>query len=250
MWDKIKDKYWTTVIINLKTLRFNFMNYFMLVFLFPFSYFVIYMLGSKGKTPAINYIVGMFLTMLLSMFINMFATLVSSANRVELFEMFKTYQVDTLDVFRGEGIFHMILSLFLLIVGVVIAVFNGFRPDILKLCFLQMLFFAFLTELGIFIGGLLRDPNMAQAFINCFYMLVVILTPVYQSPDSLGKIQYIYSINPIAHIGWLYYWSFGGKKGYVEPAAGIVYLLLLTLILIWFNNKRWSKAVSREKIGI
>lgn len=249
MSNNIMYKWKTTIWIDFKSLRFNFMNYLMLVVIFPLSYLVVNLTSSSKGTNIRTALTGMLISMLMSMFINMFTSQVASSNTIEAIELFSMYKVKPLTVFMGHGLFHWILSSILMIPSIMIIGFSGFKLNILAICLFYILSFLFLYYTSLMLGSLIKNPNFAQPLINLIYMILIMITPIYVDPAKMSFMtRSIYSINPFSHFVWLFYSiSYATNPGII---FSIIYLVIFTLICALFVHKKWDKRYAVEKLSL
>lgn len=244
------NRIWTTVYINYKSLRFNLMHYLMLVVVFPLSYLVMNIIASNGKISITQTVIGAYTSMIISLFFNLFAIQVSSANEIQILELYRTAKVKVLEIFCGNGLFYTLLSVFMFIVMVLITAFNSIEFNLFRLVLCQIICFSLLSTLGIVIGSLIRNPSMAGPIINLIYMICVIVTPIYLAPYRVdGILKHLYFINPLSHVVWINYWGYDQYNG-IELIKSIAYILLVVILGWIYIFKRWNNTYSTEKKNI
>lgn len=237
-----------TIWVDVKGLRMSFMQYLMLVVIFPLSYLIINTSG--GTSNHLYNVTGMLISMLMSLFINMQATLVASSNNVTIIETYSVYKVKPLMVFLSQCLLHFLMSIGIFIVSEIILVSYGVRPQIIKLIVWLIIAFVFLHAVSVALGSVLKNPNMAGAIINLLYMILVMITPLYSSTEGIsttGRIFYL--LNPFSHLISLLYWS-NDMKPLCSFWISILILALLTIVLDIFTYKRWNNAHAIEKLTL
>lgn len=238
-----------TIWLNLKSLRMNFMQYFMMVILYPLTFLIISYV-SRGNDENIYYFTGMFLSMLISLFINMQAMLIASSNNATVIEMYTVFQVPPIYAFMGQCMFHAIMSLPIFGVMLISVMLKGYTISIIKVVFWCLFALLFFSVLSIFIGGLIRNPNFAMPMISMLYMIIVIITPIYNNVLLMEETtKLLYLVNPVSHIVSLLYWVMG-MKTLVNPIISIILIASLSLILGVICIVRWKDTKALEKLNL
>lgn len=237
-----------TIWVNTKSLRMNFMMYFMLVIIFPLSYLVIHLNGSASDRVCA--VTGMFVSMLLSLFVNMQATLVCNGNTIASLEMCAVYQVKPFWVYFGQCVLHYLLSLVLLAVTLLALVVWGVPIAVGKLLLWLVISFVMLQSFSVMLGSILKNPNIAGPMINLLYMLLVMITPIYIPASAMTQSMKItYGLNPFSHLISLLYWCIG-EETIAAPWVSIVYIGVLSLLMELYCYKRWTNAYAVEKLAV
>lgn len=218
----------------------------MLVIIFPVSYLIIALTSSAGRLPIITQVVGIIMSMLFSLFINMQAPLIANANNITIRETYAVYNVKPIIVFIGQCLFHIILSLPLILLGIVVIFLLVGQMSILYFLLWLILSFIFLSSFSIFLGMMLKNPQVASPIINVIYMLAISITPLYLGSDHYKA---LYLLNPLTHIINLFYCIFN-KSLFCSAALSISILLILSFIMsiVIYNLLRTNSCV--EKLTI
>lgn len=180
----------TSIWINSKNLRMNFLEYLMLVILFPLTYLIISITSSESIDIMMK-ISGLCLSVMISLFVNMQGTLVANTNTITTRELYASYGVKPINVFDGISVFHSIMSLPLIIVVVIVSLLRGNSINAFQLIIWLLIAFTFLSELSILLGGLIRNPRIATPTISMIYMILIIICPLYYSVPISKKILLI-----------------------------------------------------------
>ena len=189
MLNKYLSSVFTTVWINRKNLKMNFLEYLMLVILFPLTYLIVSITSSDSLN--LNYKVsGMFISMIISIFVNMQGTLIANANLITTRELYATYGVKPIHVFDGISIFHLIVIFPMIMLTTLLCFLIGCNIRCFHLIISIITVFLFLSSLSKMLGGLIKNPQIATPIISMCYMIIVIISPIY------------YSITTNSHIIW------------------------------------------------
>lgn len=240
----------TSAWINMKNLRFQLLQYLMLVVVFPCSYLLISVFSNAGERNLTCYVVSLFCSMLMSLFINMEAVMIANSNAISVIEQYATFQVSPLYVHMGSSLYHGILSVPLLLVS---AVWLGLLYGQLHIVYIAIAFLlslAFLPAVAMILGGLFRNPNIASPIISMFYMIIMMLTPFYSQFDALSDTaRILFCVNPFAHLLSLYYMGFG-ETGICHPLISVLILAALCALLWLASVRRWLKPTAVEKLNM
>lgn len=249
MLKKIKRTFGTTVWLQAKSLKMNIMNFLMLVIIYPISYLVISVVSGTGEQN-IYYVTGIFTSIFISLFVNMEAVQIANQNSIELAEIYAVYNVSRIQVFCGECLYYMLLLLPILILDVIVLLFLGAKLCLAYLIVYIVVSFFLMSLLAIAIGSLIKTPQIASALINMLYMIVVMVTPIYNDVSEMTQAsKLLYSINPFTHMCSLYYWALG-LDTIVSPVVSLVYIVILCIILYFYVNRSWKNRGAIEKLTI
>lgn len=239
----------TSAWISLKTLRFQFLQYFMLVVLFPLTYLAI-SLAPGGEQDLTGYATALFCSMAISMFVNMQAASIAMSNGVTVMEQYATFKVRPIRVFLGQSLFHACLVLPFACALPVLAVCTGTEVQVLPFAATLAVSLVFLTFVSIVIGSLIPNPNIASPVINMLYMVIVMVTPLYRDLAVLGgTARTLYALNPFAHMVSLFLWSFG-RGTLTAPWVSLAVLLTVAAVAAWLSIRRWRHATAAEKLNL
>ena len=240
----------TSAWINIKTLRFNFLQYFMLVMIFPCTYLIISVVSSGGANGLSSYGVGLFCSMLISMFVNMQAAGIAQSVGITVMEQYAAFKVKPIFVFLGQSVFHMMLILPFAAAILVFALCFGMAVSGAGFVLALLLSAVFLTFVSIVIGGLIPNPNLASPVINMLYMVIIMITPLYNDIGGMqGAVRTLYALNPFSHIVSLFSWSLG-NGALCSPYISAAVLLALALLAALASIKRWGRAAAAEKLSV
>lgn len=134
----------TSIWISLKTLRLNFVQYLMLVIIFPATYLIVSIASSNGSNSIVDYGVGLFCSMAISIFINMQAASIALSNGIATIEMYATFKVRPICVFLGQSMFHFLLMVPFALALVVFAYCSGSDVNLIAfwgLCCYRLCFY-------------------------------------------------------------------------------------------------------------
>jgi len=235
--------------VNIKTLRFNFTQYLMLVIVFPLSYLIINLI-SGSHNSLIHSITGILISMIFSLFINLQANLVATSNNTSVIELYAVYQATPIYVFIGQCSLHFLMTLPLILAAGCAMYLQVEFISIWKLVLwiITTLFFFFFVS--IFLGSILKNPNLATPVINLIYMLIIMITPIYNNFYEMKFItKILYSFNPLSHIVSLWYWCFNLKK-LANSWISFIILYGIALLLGFFDYRRWKEAKAVEKLNV
>ena len=240
----------TSIWISVKTMRLNFMQYLMMVIVFPATYLIISIVSSGGLKSAADYALGLFCSMSISIFINMQSASIALSNGITTIEMYATFKVRPIFVFLGQSIFHFIMMLPFAFALAALALLSGIAINLPALLGVLILSFLFLSFVSIVVGGIIPNPNMAGPIINMLYMVIVMITPLYNDLSSVSNTSRIlYSLNPFSHYTSLLYSCFN-KPPVCPPYISIAVLFGLTVIAAIISVKRWKNAAAVEKLNV
>lgn len=232
-----------------KKMRFELMYYIMLVLVFPLSYLIVAVSSDKNEKIWV-YVVGMYVSMLISLFINLQAAHISATNTIEIIESYSVYKVSPLDEFVGESAFHALISFFLLIPAILMIYLTGNNIMIFRLIIFLFITFYFMHELSVFLGSLIANPNIANPLINLLYMIIIMITPLYTSIENTSGItKWIYFFNPISHIKWMFDYAVGVDLWFPK-CVSYFYLFIIGICMMLWNKKRWTNMTAIEKLTI
>lgn len=239
----------TTVWVQAKGLKMNIMSYLMLVIVYPISYLVISIVSGTGEQN-IYYVTGIFTSIFISLFINMEAVQIANQNSVEMAEIYAVYNVSRMHVFWGQCVYHMLLLLPILILDVVVLLCLGAKLCLLYFIIYIVISFFLMSLLAIAIGSLIKNPQIASALINMLYMIIVMITPIYNDVNEMTEgSKLLYSINPFTHMCSLYYWALG-LDTIVSPFVSLIYIVVLCMILYFYVDKSWKNRGTIEKLTV
>ncbi len=240
----------TSIWISLKTLRLNFVQYLMLVIIFPATYLIVSIASSNGSNSIVDYGVGLFCSMAISIFINMQAASIALSNGIATIEMYATFKVRPICVFLGQSIFHFLLMVPFALALVVFAYCSGSDVNLIAFLGVMLLSFMFLSFTSIALGGLISNPNLASPVINMLYMFIVMITPLYNDANSVSTLgRLLYSVNPFSHYTSLVYSCF--SKPVICPTfISVAVIGLITAIFAALSVKRWKNATAVEKLNV
>ena len=172
--------------------------------------------------------------------------MIANANNITIRETYAVYNVKPIIVFIGQCLFHIILSLPLILLGIVVIFLLVGQMSILYFLLWLILSFIFLSSFSIFLGMMLKNPQVASPIINVIYMLAISITPLYLGSDHYKA---LYLLNPLTHIINLFYCIFN-KSLFCSAALSISILLILSFIMsiVIYNLLRTNSCV--EKLTI
>lgn len=249
MLKEIKKTLGTTIWLQAKSLKLNIMNYLMLVIIYPISYLIITIVSGNGEQN-IYYITGIFTSIFISLFINMEAVQIANQNSIEMAEIYAVYNVSRIHVFWGQCIYHMLLLLPILLLDVAVLLSLGAKLYMLFFIAYIVISFFLMSLLAIAIGSLIRTPQIASALINMLYMVIVMVTPIYNNVSEMTKTcKLIYAINPFTHMCSLYYGSLG-LDTIVSPFVSLIYIIVLCIVLYFYVDRSWKNRGAIEKLNM
>lgn len=227
----------------------NFVMYLLLVILYPLTYLVIGYMAGNAQNNFAEYFISYFVSMAMSMFLNMQSTVIATSNQITTIELYKTYNTNPFYVFLGLSLFHIFLLSFviapLFVTGLFLVGFSTWQ--FLLTLLISLLFLALLS---MFIGGLIKNPNIASPISNMIYMIAIIITPLYaQYSDLLAEKHTFASLNPFMHMLSMYRSAFGLDHLFTFVHSCVL-LTFLTLVLVIYATKRWLTATASERISI
>lgn len=170
----------TTVWINRKNLKMNFLEYAMLVVLFPLTYLVISATSSDSAGITLK-ASGMLISMIISLFVNMQGSLIANANVITTRELYATYGVKPLHVYDGMSVFHFLMVLPMIALTAIICLMSGNSINYIGLVIWGIICFIFLSSLAIVLGGIIKNPRVSTPIISMCYMIIMIISPIYYS---------------------------------------------------------------------
>ncbi len=210
MLNKYLSSVFTTVWINRKNLKMNFLEYLMLVILFPLTYLVVSITSSDSLNLKYK-VSGMFISVIISLFVNMQGSLIANANLITTRELYATYGVKPIHVFDGISIFHLIVVFPMFLLTTLLCFFSGCNIRYFHLAISIITVFLFLSSLSKLLGGLIKNPQIATPIISMCYMIIMIISPIYYSVSANSHIIWF---NPFAWLCESIRTSFGMGSAY------------------------------------
>lgn len=137
-----------------------------------------------------------------------------------------------------------------MVIIIIIAMVNRYEINMFYIVLWMIISFVFLAFLSIYMGGLIRNPNLANPIINTLYMIIVMFTPLYNDIANVSKtVKIFYLINPMTHIVSLFRKGMGMPE-MCKPFISIIILSVLTILLIRKCYIRWKDAKAIEKLNL
>ena len=107
-----------------------------------------------------------------------------------------------------------------------------------------------MSVVAMFIGSILKNPQIASAVINMLYMIIIMTTPIYNNVSEMSRgVKTIYSMNPFSSICSLLYWALG-METIVNPYISILFCICVSSVLYVYVSRSWNNRGVVEKLNI
>lgn len=226
------------------------MQYFMLVIVFPFTYLVVNISANGFQNVPGFYFIGFFTSLIMSLFVNMQAQLVSTSRNVTTIEMYRCLNVEPIYVYIGQCIVHALYAVPAFVLMIILIGVRSYSISVLSLMASIILSLWFRSFFAIFVGSLIKNPNLASPMVSLLYMLFVMITPLYTNLANLNStIKMVYLFNPFTHIHVLLSEACGVNTG-SNIYISIVVLSILSILLTIFSFKHCSSFTAEERLNV
>ena len=228
--------------MEFKTLRMNFLNVILSILIIPMSFLVI---NIANNANIIILLLGLIVSSLMGNFLVSYSQRITNIVSIQVLELYSTWGISTQILALSIGIYHVIVSIPIIVVVTLILLMIGTNINWLYYLIGICMTIIFMGTFGGVIGTNIKKPNKALAVNSYMYYLLTMITPIYYETVNNYRVYNIVNIlNPISHLVNILRYSVGLYENI--SFISYIYILFLIMILYIITKNRLSKVYMVE----